>query len=101
MGRKKKEDIIETNVIENEVIENSIEISEVEEVKEVVESEPAVTTKRTMTVINCGALRVRKEPNLKSEVIRTVGLNEVVEVLDEDENWVTTKDGYMLKEFLQ
>ena len=98
MGRKKKEDIIETNVVENEVIENSIETSEVEEV---VESEPAVTTKRTMTVVNCGALRVRKEPNLKSEVIRAVGLGEVVDVMDETEEWVQVKDGYMLKEFLQ
>jgi uncharacterized protein YgiM (DUF1202 family) len=97
MGRKKKtEEIVETNIIENEVIEEVSDITDVQE-----EIKNVVTTKKTMTVVNCGALRIRKEPNLNSEVLGTVGLNEVVEVLDEDENWVTTKDGYMLKEFLQ
>ena len=97
MGRKKKtEEIVETNIIENEVIEEVSDITDVQE-----EITNVVTTKKTMAVVNCGALRIRKEPNLNSEVLGTVGLNEVVEVLDEDENWVTTKDGYMLKEFLQ
>ena len=97
MGRKKKtEEIVETNIIKNEVIEEVSDITDVQE-----EITNVVTTKKTMTVVNCGALRIRKEPNLNSEVLGTVGLDEVVEVLDEDDKWVTTKDGYMLKEFLQ
>ena len=97
MARKKKvEEIVETNnIVENEVIETK----EVEKVEEVVETK--TTVKKTMTVVNCGALRIRKEPNLNSEVLGTVGLDEVVEILAEDDKWVTTKDGYMLKEFLQ
>lgn len=93
MARKKKE-IVETNVVENEVIEK------VEDVVETIK-ETKKTTKKTMTVVNCGALRIRKEANLNSEVLGTVATGEVVEVLAEDDEWITTKDGYMLKEFLR
>lgn len=96
MARKKKvEEIVETNAVENEVIETK----ETEKVEDVVETKN--TAKKTMTVVNCGSLRIRKEPNLNSEVLGTVGHDEVVEVLAEDDKWITTKDGYMLKEFLR
>lgn len=98
MGRRKKTEIVETEkILETSEIIRDNNIVEVEENKN---EKAAKETTKTYKVINCGALRIRKEANLESEVLGTVGLDGVVVVMDEDEEWVRTDKGYMLKKYL-
>jgi uncharacterized protein YgiM (DUF1202 family) len=86
MARKKKTE---------EVVENVVESNEV------AKEETTTIEKKTYKVVDCTALRIRKEANLNSEVLGTVAAGEVVEVLAEDEEWVQVANGYMLKKFLK
>lgn len=98
MGRRKKIETIEIeNILEtNEIIRDN-NIVEVEENKE----NKAKNKEKSYKIIDCMALRIRKEANLESEVLGTVGHDEIVVGLDEDEEWVRVENGYMMKKYLE
>ena len=72
-----------------------------ETIEEVVLEVTEETLNKKYRVISPGGLRVRQEPNLKSEVIEVLGFGTIVESFGEENDFVKVSNGYMLKEFLE
>lgn len=90
---------------------NSKKATSEKKVEEVVKTEEPVVKKASVDtkgkVVNCGLLNVRKEPNLKSEVLTIISSNDVVTIIPESliEGWHKVKikkiTGYVASEYIE
>lgn len=60
---------------------------------------PIKTTKKGV-VANCDLLNVRKEPNISSEIIKTLSVGTEIEILGTEKGFYKIADGYVMKTYI-